>query len=320
MALDEWDYNPEDMDIQNLGEGEYTELRSSGKEQYSDGGSTANRVFELNWSERTDFIDDLLGYSYIGSDGTSVKRVLPDEHPQVENFFAVDATIEGKGVLDQDDDGILSWTHAVVTANYKPCDYLLRPDGNGTEQDRYTSRDSNIAGEYLTVQNGLRFVTSKRVLAAAPGRLTTTQEITMTWRDVPALASSPFIWPNIKAINSCIGRINSTNFDPGGYNFPPGTVLFIGLTPKFKLPKIGGSVGANQNGLYMWDLAMKFLYRFNGVWMGGSSGGMDSNIGHNFIFDITTGMWDLVTTDGNVTGQRIYPEAVDLNTLWTVGQ
>lgn len=322
MALEEWNYNPEGFDVQNLGDDDYTELRSSGKEQYTEDGSTANRVFELNWDVRAAFIDDCLGYSYLS--GTTIIRVLPDEHPEIANFFALDASVEGKGVLGQSDNGSISWTHAVVTVNYRPREYLVsaNEDFGGNEQNRYTSRASEFAGELLTTQTGMKFVTApQRLLTSSPGRLTATQELTYTWYDVPALAALPFIVPNSDARDACIGKLNSEIFDQPGVAYPVGTILFLGQTQKFKTPKLGESVGGDGNGSYRWDISMKFLYRNNGVWAGTTGAGPtddDYIMGHNFVFDAAAGKYDLITHDGTAGGKHLYPDSADLNTLWTV--
>jgi hypothetical protein len=326
MALqDNWNYNPAGFNIQTLDDDAYTELRSSGKEQFTETDGTANRVFEVNWDVRQDFIDDCLGYSSLASDNITINRVIPDEHPDYPLFYALDATVEGKGVLGQGDspNGNIDWTHAVITVNYRPRRYLVADDDSveGNEQNRYTSRNSDFSGEFLTGQQSMKFVTAPNsTLTVSPGRITGTQELTYTWHDVPSIGGSPFIVPNQDARDACIGCINSQNFDVNGYNLPIGTVLFLGQKTDFKTPRLGGGiVEGNPNGAYRWDIIMKFLYRNNGTWSGTTEGNPDFYIGHNFIWRVDKGAYDLITTDGTTGGMRLYPNTADLNSLWTIG-
>jgi hypothetical protein len=326
MSLSTWNYNP-NVPNDKLGSKDYKELKESGKEQYSPGAATANRVFMVNWDYRPDFLDALLGYSYLDGNN-SIKRILPDEHPEIDNFFAEDATVEGMGVLGASDLDSISWTNAKIATNYKPRDYFVKADNQVTsEQDRYTSRTSTFAGEMLTLQNGVKFVSSQRVLSAPPGRLTATQDVQMTWHEVPALPNNPFVIPNLTAVTNCMGKVNSVPFDVNGFNYPPGTVLFYGIDPKMVTGKLAGDTATNPNGNYHWEITMKFLYRNNGyvtVTQGGSSssgggaGSISEYAGHNYFWEMSLGRFDLVTIDGRINGQRIYLTA-DLNTLWTIG-
>jgi|SRR5579884_1879453 len=322
MTLAAWNYSPPVPD-DGLGALDYKELKESGKEAYSPGASTANRVFMTNWLVRVNFIDALLGFSYLDANN-NVKRILPDPHPEIPTFYAEDASVEGFGVLGL---GAFRWTNAKITSNYKPRDYFVLADNQVTsELQRYTSRTAAFAADYLTIGGGMKFVTSGIVLAAPPGRITTSMELQYTWHEVPALPTSPFIIPNLTAINNCIGKVNSTAFDVSGGNYPAGTVLFCGVDPKMVTPKL--SVPTTVNGNFAWEITFKFLYRNNGTWGGGSSsyvpgsgfvgGGGGEIAGHNFLWDQANARWDLVTSDGTASGPRIYQSA-DLNTLWTIG-
>jgi hypothetical protein len=238
MSLDLWTLNPPGVAPENLGNKQYLEYKESGKEQYSPGASTANRVFLVAWAYSTDFIDDLLGYSYL--DGSNnIRRVLPDEHPTSDKFFAEDCSVEGIGKLGETISGTAHFTLAKITANYKPRDYAVLADEKiTTELDRFVTRGYAFNGDFLTLQNGMRFVTSGRVLNAPPARITTSIELHYTWHDVPAKPSLPFVVPNWAAISSCFGCVNSTTFDPNGAGYSPGTVLFAGVDPKMVTNKL----------------------------------------------------------------------------------
>jgi hypothetical protein len=330
MALERWIYNPPGIEgqLEDLEDDEYTEYKESGKESYSPGASTANRMLICNWDVRADFIDDLLGYSYLDITD-NVHRVLPDEHPEIDNFFAEDATVEGKGVLGASDNDSISWTLAYINVNYKPRSYALLEDGDKSlksEQDRFTSRLGTFAAEFLTINARMQYHVSGRILEQPPGKIVNTQEILMTWHEVPALEKKPFIFPNLTALTNCYGKVNSTVFDPNGYAFPIGTVLFLGVDPKFNTPKLAGDTATTPIGNYFWDLTLKFLYKNNGP----LANGVPANpagatvAGHNYLYDIQGQIWDLVETAPGtgrqipVTPQVIY-ENTDLNSLWTIG-
>jgi hypothetical protein len=314
MALDAWQYAP-NVSPDALVNYQYMELRESGKESYSPGNSTANRCFMVAWDDRAFFLDDLLGYSYL--QGTTIHRVLPDVHPEIDNFYATDAQVDGMGVLGKADNNSISWTNAKVTTNYKPAVYSVLPDskispysqspqaGTYTELDRYTSRQYGFSADYLTINGAMKFVTAPNVvLSNPPGRITQAMQLNYTWHQVPAKDSYPFQPPNIKAIQNCLGKVNSVVFDINGGNFPAGTVLFIGVDPKMMTPLL-------TNDVFYWEITYNFLVRNNGAGLNGETAG------HQYIYRIDLGKYDLITNDGTFGGQRIYQTA-DLNTLWTI--
>ncbi len=331
MALQNWIYNG-GVSVDTLTSNEYTEYKDSGKESYSPGQATANRSFLVGWDFRPQFLDDLLGWSYLDSNN-AVKRILPDEHPEIDNFFAEDATLEGIGVLGASDNNTISWTTAKVNTNYKPRDYAVKADYLvSSELDRYTTKTYAFSADYLTINGQMKFNTPAgkgQVLQSPPGRITTAMELSYVWHQVPAKNTNPFIIPNLNAINACIGCLNCKPFDPNGGNYSEGTVLFVGVDPKMVTGKKNGSTATNPVGNYFWEITFKFLYRNNGAGAVGSScggspatgcleiGQMPEYAGHNYIYNIQQGIWDLVTSDGTFCGQRIYGYA-DLNSLWSI--
>lgn len=303
MSLSQWNYAP-NVPPDQLGDFDYMELRDSGKESYAPGSSTVNRVLMVRWDRRPRFLDDLIGWSYL--QGTTIHRIIPDEHPQISNFFAIDAQVEGLGVLGKEDHNAISWTNAKVTATYKPVDYAIKADNEiGYELERYVTRAYGFSADYLTINGQMKFVTNPgTVLSNPPGKVTGAMQLNYTWHEVPAKDANPFQPPNIKAIQNCLGKVNSVPFDTNAGNYPAGTVLFVGVDPKMTTPKLSGDV-------YYWEITFNFLVRNNGAGIGGETAG------HQYIYRVDLGIWDLVTADGTFGGPRIYQTA-DLNSLFTI--
>ncbi|WP_020469322.1 hypothetical protein [Zavarzinella formosa] len=315
MSLENWTYVPVGVSTEDLGAYQYLEGKETGRESYSSGGSQCTRVFLVAWDQRGRFIDDLLGYSYIDGSGR-ICRVLPDSHPEISNQYATDCSVEGIGQLGIARTGTAfgSWTTAVITANYKPRPYAIDSDsdvsyysvvGDHPELHRYLTRNSTFSVEMLTVQGAMKFVTSQRAIPNPPGKAIGTIGLQYVWNEVPAISFNPFVIPNLSAIKACFGKVNNTVFDGGGGNYPPGTVLFLGVDPQQIMPRLNGDN-------YYWTITFSFLYRDNGF-----VESLGENAGHNYLFEPTTG-WDLVTTDGTSGANRIYQSA-DLNTLFNLG-
>ncbi|HJT24928.1 MAG TPA: hypothetical protein VJ873_10140 [bacterium] len=310
----------------------YLEYRESGKESYTPGNSNVTRVFLVNWDQRGEFLDALLGFSYLDTDGTTIHRITPDPHPEIDNFYAEEATVEGKGVLGQSDSGSISWTVAVVTANYRPVDYAILEDSEvDSELDRYVSHTFGFTSDILTVTGGLKFETSGTIIQSPPGILAGLTQLEMTWHEVPAKSGkqAPFTVPNIRAIQSCLGKVNSAPFDVNSYTdsdgnkgYPAGTVLFSGVSPKLVCPKLSDYV-YGLGAQYQWEITFNFLVKNQGTWLVDNT----TAIGHNFLFDLAYpggGQWDRVVAvafDGSgdpiSTGRTLY-QATDLNALFQI--
>lgn len=302
MALDNWILAGSSVPNDAIPLGYFKEQKESGKETYAHGNSSATRVFLCCWNCRAAFVDDVLGYAYLDGSNT-LHRVLPDPHPDLYNFWAGDATIEGIGTVGVGVNGAIAFPTAKVTVNYRPFPYRFLADAfTGSEINRYVSRQYAFNADYLTVNGTMKFVTPvpPTVLTAPPGRITGTMELTLTWHEVPGKATNPFEPPNIENVIDCYGRVNDSDFD--GYD--AGTVLFMGIDPQMSTPRLAGDN-------FYWTIAMKFLIRDNGAGIGGETAG------HQYLYDVANARWDLVTSDGLTGGPRIYQEA-DLNSLFVI--
>jgi hypothetical protein len=329
--------------------------------------SSSSGTFSPDANNLQNFLSDVLGYAYIEQTGVTtyqIHRVLPDSLFDWPVFFAQNATVEGWGVP-----GESPYTYeqvyptAKVQVDYKPLNYAVKEDselsGNvGEELERFVTRGFGFDSQYLTVNGAMKYCTTPYgQVATQPGKITSTQELNYTWHLVPGLAGNPFTPPNISAIMSCIGTVNSVAFDTvAGINAPPGTVLFTSADVTLELPSLGGSEAQAYltNGIsYYWTIVFKFSYRNNGVYdtrdpghttnkyypgVGGNALLNGVPIGHNFVYrtygqpaspatQLQLPFWDLLTNDGSftvtagspptVSGVTIY-QSSDLNTLFTI--
>src|SRR5579883_634946 len=220
--------------VDSLGEFQYVESRESGKESYSPNNSQATRVFFVAWDQRSDFLDDLLGSASLSS-SFNIYRDLPDPHPEIANFYAQEASVDGIGIPTAADSGAIAWTAAKITAAYRPLPYAVLSDSatGGNEINRFVNRGYTFNADYLTLNGTVSFVTSPPiVLSQPPGKITGTMEVTYHWMKVPAKPNSSFVVPNYNNVVACYGRVNSDTFD----GYPPGCALFCGVDPQMGLP------------------------------------------------------------------------------------
>lgn len=316
MALDpNWTLMPEGTFAKDLDDYEYLESKESGNEVFRPNASEAKRVFLVNWDLHSDFVNDLTGFASIGP-GSKINRILPDVHPEIDNFYCTEAEVRPLGPADRSDFDALDTTLAVVTAPYKPLDYAIASDedvaqyagitGDTPELHRFVTRKYQFAGEALTYE-GDRFQwvtrTEKKELAIQPTVRVPSVTKQFIWRDVPSLTSNDFEVPTVTKIIDCLGKINSEHFD--GHNI--GCVLFVGCDVTMKTPKLNDDI-------FYWDITYTFLIRDNGTAADGNP-----HAGHNYKYDGKTGFrrWDLITQDGTGAGNTLYL-STDLNTLFTL--
>ncbi len=331
MSLIDWEYLPQNTPEtpDEYTADQYSEQINSGNITSTPGGNSVTRTFFINHGVIPAFLDDLLGYAYVGNSG-DVERILPDKHPLYSNLFAQEASVEGVGL-----NGTLQYNNstakslvAKVTAVYKSVDFEVMPDDfdEPDELYRFVSRTMKPAGEYFTVNaTGMALVSNiggdgkHKALAQPPSRITGVMELTYVWRFVPPNpASSPYLPPNLTSLKGCMGRIHvgSDNFDPDHFNAPNGTVLFLACEPRLVAPRV--TTGGVDNNIF-WEIQMSFLYRDQGlVNRGTGPTAINEHAGHQFIWDAGKQWWDLITTDGTNTGGRLYQTA-DLNTLFSIG-
>lgn len=285
---------------------QYTD--DEGAESMMDDNASVRKVYLVDWSQRGQFLDDLLGSAQVGgtvTGGSVLARVLPEQHPEWKNFYAVDADSKYVGPAQgYDDSNSPTFPYAQITTTFKAVDYaVLDDDASQTnELYRFVQRGYAYTTEYLTIQGVMQFVSraNNKALDTTPGMNTGFVEKTYTWWWVPAdSGSSGFNVPNETNIVKLNGTCNLTTFDGN----PPQTVLLNGVDAVLLKPKL-------RSGQRYWKITFKMLIKNNGAGIS-----TDAAAGVNYIYDTVNQRWDLITDDGTFTGNRIYPTG-ELNNLF----
>lgn len=308
MALDGWYFEPNPNppygpthDTIPIGSYRYRERINSYNGILGDN-SSATRVFLVDWNMQSQFVDDLLGWAVVKSGG-GLKRILPEEHPNYDYFYASDVSIKPYGKPSVAGVNQSTWNIAEITASYKPLDYAVRSDAAiDTELNRFVSRSPQVKAEYLTYNNtGMKWVAG--VLAGdslqfSPGIIIPGMTQTYTWHQVPAQIDptlvdidSEYRIPTLENVLPLVGKCNNATFD----NQPSGCVLLTQVEGKMIMPKL-------KDGYYYWDIA----YTFEMKNYGDSVDEPGKKAGVNYIYCPGDGQYHLVTTDGTTAGNRIY--------------
>lgn len=300
MSLDTWTFAPSGSftDVIPIGDYTYRESVDSYTGTLGDN-PQAVRKFFVDWDMKSLFIDDLLGWSV--QSGSGLQRVLPDEHPDYSYFFATDCSVKPLGVPNTSGTRSSKWDVAEITVTYKPLPYAVRADKDiTTELDRFVSRETQGSAEYLTANNtGVKWVKDQQSLQFSPGIAQPNLVQVMTWHSVPARIdpadyNSEFKIPNESLVLPLMGCTNDATFDGRA----PGTVLLENIGSRMVMPKL-------DNGYYMWDIIYSFRIRDYGP----SLDEPGQRAGVNYIYDLRDSTYSLITTDGTLTGGRIYPSA-----------
>lgn len=303
----------------------YWEREGSGEFQIAGDNQLTYRTFLTNWIDAQQFALDCLGYAYVQQQGSEYKilRVLPDAHPyfgQGGNNPCLFATeVSGKGLghtwtssktatMTVPGTTFIKYDRAELNVTYRAVDYQVLKDNQVTsELQRYVTRTSTYSGEYLTFDGRMKYNTPdgavKRELHNLAGKIVCNVEKTLTWHMVPDPDSSNVLNPpNYANVLKCLGKLNNAVFDGD----PVGTVLFLGLDPHRTKPNF-------TNGQVYWDIAMKFGVKNNGSPIAGDT--TDGAAGWQYIYNPYVFLWDLISSDGTTSGNRLYQYA-DLSTLF----
>ncbi len=333
MALTTWQQITDgSIPADQLGSNQYIESRETEDASLAPNSSSVTRTFFVNWNYRTFFLDDLLGYStYTGGTTAAplatITRDLPDQHPVYLTFYASDASVQGWGQPPSASgpSSSAAFKVAKIKATYRPVDYAVLADNQldtitinsnvyPDETERFVTFQYAFQPEYLSLNGLMQWVgrSSNKLLGFPPGKIIGALQMTCVWHNVPADGKvNPYQPPNLGNIQSCLGKVNSVPFMPHGQNFPAGTVLFIGADPKMVLPKRSVSVSS----AYEWEISLVFLIKQ----FSPANSYAALTAGHNWLYDSQqgTGVFDLVTSDGTVSGATIY-SATDLNAIFTL--
>lgn len=281
------------------GGGFYSESTDGGDEDYSSQNGQAIRVFYTTWGERKLFIDYLLGWSV--PVGKTLRRVLPDQHPDFPPLYAVDASSKGVGSAFVGTSGAIAFPLSKITATYRAVDYIVTDDASiaGSELNRFCSRTYTYSSQYLSVQGYMQWVsrTESKTLTAPPGQIVGLTEYNVVWHGVPG-GQVPADVPLSGTISALAGCVNSKEFD----GYPAGSVLFLGADPHMSKPQLTATVGLP--GFYQWEMGYKFLIARDSVFFYPPlpTDPISEVAGHQYLYDTQNKIWDLITSDGMIGG------------------
>lgn len=325
--------------VQNTNYWELLRPNKTGDASFMGDSSTAIRWFSVAWDSAAAFIDDLLGYTYLGAAAFGylpLRRFTPDPHPRWAQAYCVEATVEGIGhertngtiATINNATGDVAFDKALVKATYKSLDYDIKEDSEivstklaaQDETLRFVTRTYGVNSEFFTFDGKMLFVSgptgdsgAKQMTGERPAKQIYRVEKTMTWHQVPARPDDPYNVPTYDAIKACMGKINSAVFDGD----PAGTVLFLGVDPQRSRPSL-------VDGTVYWTISYKFSVMNNGEGVNSYDGTgactdedtEDCWAGWNYIFNpylkganVADNRFDLITTSGAKAGNRLYGTA-----------
>lgn len=298
----------------------YTEDKNSGKTMgIKEDESSYERCYIMRNGPNNiilqQFLDDVVGFSTWNPGGgagiTSLNRILPDRDSIRRNFYAQNARTES---LDRAGKSanvypvpVHEYTRVFVW--YAPADYVIASDaaivdGSGLprEYKRFVRWHEDTKDEVITLSGHFRFRTSGRTLSHPPGKMHFTKLLKLEWLKVPHYhTDNPF--KNPVEVNDLAnrGKLNGSTF----LGYRKGTMLYMGCQKKMVTPALA-------NDSYYFNLTFNFAVKDNGTW---TDQDLSTHaIGHNWLFDVSTGEWDLMRHEPS--GNRIYLEDGDFNSLF----
>lgn len=306
MALEDWVHDSNAHGSLPIGIKKYREIQLSRKCEFGDS-SQAKLTYQVDWSQYKIFVKDLLGYSELV--GGAIERILPQQHPEAAYYYADSCTVTPKNRTQSTGQS----DYVTVETTFRPRLYQLKQDSEITsELDRYVTRKTVPKADYLQLNiNSYKWVSraieSEKPLAATPGKIAPSRTLEYTWHEVPCRLSTvgdpslEYRCPTENNILRLLGKTNISVFD-GVYKI--GTVLFVGAEAELMMPR-------RPDGLYTWQIKYIFEQKDNGIAETGEEAGV------NYIYDPIYGRWDLITTNGETTGQRLY-NLDELNDLFVI--
>lgn len=282
------------------------------REVWEEDNLVCTRTFDVPWSRRKDFVDEMVGFSRNLTDPADptkgkLTRLVPDQHPEYPWLYAVSAEMfSGVGAYGKNEAGSLIAFYDATTkkegfartrVTYRALDYRVASDSAVAESAigeriRYISRFYTYSAENLKLPgSAFRWVTAPQdSIQEPPPKLFPTKEITLVWHEVPDVPEAN--------IESTIGKVNDASFTDqpnSGRLYEAGTLLF--LAPDIKRYR-------TVTGRVAHRISYKFLFRATG---------------HNKLYRRSTGQFEDVSRDGTTAttaGNRIYDSA-DFSLLFT---
>lgn len=250
---------------------EFTELApASPKEIYANDGARVVRQYLVDWDERFNLTQELLGYPLVGAVAGSVNTVLRQTpHPyHPENLdkpflYAMRVTeIEPWGkptsATQTADAPAPVYTKAKLTVEYEAPTYSVLEDdevaepsfpGGGNESRRYCTITLKPAGEFLTLPQGyFKWVSDGQIVAQTVGKVDVYQDLVVTWHQVPDIPPG---------LSRLVGTVNDQvmQFEKNGkvvLDAAMDTLLLVDAEPKPIMSAIGDR---------LFDITYRWRYR-----------------------------------------------------------
>ena len=215
---------------------DFEEANGSGKVSWAGGTATATRIFNVEWDDAFDFVDEVLGGYGIGGNYNG-----PGQYPYLPYLWATEAELEGFGIPDEAVRAlgrVIEYTHAKITIKYTPQLFEDDDDPQTVEEESLS-----VATEMMTLPSGSYEYTSDSVIVAdtaMPGMLMTTMQYTVSRPHVSTLETA--------VISGLVGEVNNATWRGSA----AGLVLFIGVSANRK---------TTTEGRAEWAIDYNFLIR-----------------------------------------------------------
>lgn len=221
---------------------------------------TANSGYDVlvDWENANQFVVDVMG-SHINN-GSTITRWNPEPHAFWPGLYCVGCKlVQSLGVVVTDEDvaGALSYDYAAYHLTFAPLTYQLGVNGgsspSGGEISRYVTRPpSKLVGESIQVQGIIKYVSDGGIVATPPTIKSSYTEFTLIQEYVPEPITNILAKAQLYQ-----NTINTVPFDTAYDAYSVGTVLYLGLGERERLP-------FSSTGAVLWRLPHRFLFRPQG--------------------------------------------------------
>lgn len=266
------------------------------------------------------FCDALLGFSYADITG-QIFRQPPDKHP-TRPLFCTSVKWQGIGApglittTDNNRTCSIKYTEGcMVTATYTGLDYLVPLPSQGvvdfahpwqqdTHMKYYVTRKPHFNSQLLNFDiAGMKFVAGGNALKFNMPKPVPTIDVEYIYRQFPGKDDGSI--PRMRDVLKQMGRVNLAPFDSYINNFNPATVVFTSYEPERVFQT---NIDGNAESDFIWDLHLRYQIRDFGVSVNPVH--LGERMGWNWVFNYAGGalgpQFDIPTSDGTMSGQRIY--------------